>query len=119
MVFELTWKVTYNDGLTFYQNRENKYPKIDRSKLSLFQLLKGDKVVLSLDLDNDKNLFYRRRVSKSFGGKEEVVYLVGWHSGNKEKEINYIFEDGHIETNNEWISDHKWFYKPKLHSCEN
>ena len=94
---EIKWRARYSDGSSLDQGK-NQYEKIDRTRLNAFEILKDDKLILRVWLDDDrrKKLVYRRRVQTDFDGNiKNVVYLVGWHMkvGNESiQSINYVIE---------------------------
>ena len=111
------WKAIYNDGTEYnqYENgKANSYAEIDRSRLSQFVLHENNKPLIVIHLDKRKKLIYRRRVAKHvFGGKEEVVYIVGWQEHincMNIQSISFLFEDGHIEVLDRFKENHDWFY---------
>ncbi len=117
---ELIWKAIYLDGKSLNQYNEgkvNKYTDINRDLLKFFELYDQDKLILRLHLNKNKRLIFRRRVSLNMQGKiTEVIYLVGWQSkikGENVQSINYIFEDGHIESAGAW-DEKSIFYAPNL-----
>ena len=117
MTYELFWKAIYNNGTEINQYNEdgtvNKYIDIVRTGLVQFVIYNGDKSVLVVHLDSNKNLIFRRRVAmKLISSKQEVVYLAGWQenkNGINIQQISFIFEDGHIEVVDGFKKDHKWF----------
>jgi len=123
------WKAVYADGTELSQYNEAefvkppharkgaKYTDIDRSKLKEFHIYKDsdpNNPFLVISLDGNKRLIYRRRVVQSLlTNKKEVVILAGYQekiAGKNVQNINFIFEDGHIETVDKFRSDHKWYY---------
>ncbi len=124
------WKAVYNDGkeLSQYEEdgKENKYPDIDRSKLSAFEIRKAgiiqpkavpDQLLFKMYLEPGRRLIYRRRVLEKYkfgGGARDIkakpigrsiIYLVGWQAtigGRSVQDIAYVFEDGHVELSGIW-----------------
>jgi len=117
------WKAIYEDGTEFPQfdryGNENKYPKIDRKRLSKFVMMKAvDKPLLVIHLDKHKRLICRQRVEKSGMSNEilEQIWIVGWQEtrdGVNHQAVFCIFEDGHIEARDRFKEDDPWFYSPK------
>lgn len=116
-----SWKAIYKDDSCLPQfnndGSENKYADIDRNKLSQFHLIKDDKPVVIVYLDENKKLICRRRVAKHFSGPkagtEEVVWIVGWQENRKGINVQmicFVFEDGHIEVVDRFDEKHPWFY---------
>lgn len=116
---EITWKAIYSKGksLKQYNGKTNKYTDIDRDLLKFFEVYNQDKLILRLHLDKSKRLIYRKRVEQNvMTGKKSSIYLVGWQStikGENIQSINYIFEDGHIESAGAW-DEKTIFYAPNL-----
>lgn len=123
MYSSIYWKAVYKDGKSltqFEEEKENKYPDIDRSKLAVFEIRKAamdgqeDRVLFKLFLEPGRRLIYRRRVLKRYkfgktGNPEpagtEIIYLAGWQAtigGRSVQDIAYVFEDGHVELAGQW-----------------
>jgi len=126
------WKAVYSDGTYLDQIESdgtvNKYPDIDRSKLTQFIMVntETDKTHIVLHLREGQKLIHRRRVSKRIPLSElfykdnperslvETVWLVGWHEnkdGVNVQMLIFLFEDGSIEFMDKWREDHA-LYKP-------
>lgn len=121
----ITWKAIYNNGMRLPQfnedGSENKYPEIDRSRLSAFEIYNMDKLILRIHFEKGRRLIYRKRVSRGLSGKQQAIYLIGWQqtiAGQNIQDIAYVFEDGHIELAGKWKEDHRWFYAPNLIAVE-
>ena len=115
---ELQWKAIYNDGTFLPLKREdgteNKYTDIDRNRLIQFVLLNGDKPVITIHLDKNKKLIYRRRVYRDTGNILGVIYLVGWQenkNGVNVQSISFVFPDGHIHVLDRFYENHPIFDK--------
>jgi hypothetical protein len=79
------------------------------------------RIVFALHLDEGQRLIYRRRVRKSVGGGEFVVYLVGWQktiANHNVQSISYIAESGEVHMAGAWRDDHPWFYSVAPVPCE-
>jgi len=117
------WKAIYKDGTSLCQfeenGTENKYPDIDRYKLTAFEIRKAavgeqpDRLLFKMFIEPGRRLIYRRRVLERmrFGKaepelvKREIVYLVGWQAtigGRNVQDIAYVFPDGHVELAGKW-----------------
>lgn len=99
----MKWLAIYEDKSSLMQYKEdgteNSYFDIDRSRLTHFVMLEGDKAVLVVEFERrSQKLIYRKRTFVDGNGKlKGVVYLVGWHeniNGTSIKCINYIYPDG-------------------------
>lgn len=99
----MQWLAIYDDDSSLMQYKEdgteNSYFDIDRSRLTHFVMLEGDKAVLVVEFERrSQKLIYRKRTFVDGNGKlKGVVYLVGWHeniNGISIKCINYIYPDG-------------------------
>ena len=102
MQCRLNWVAIYKDGSIHKEEELDSSEKVDRNQLKEFRLFSGEKLIFSAFFDNLKRkLIFRRRVFLDVCGKEKgIVYLVGWHEnvkGVSVKSICYIYEDGHIE----------------------
>jgi len=113
------WRAIYKNGSILDQRRKdgalNKFSDIDRSKLSQFILLKENKPIIILHLDENKRLIYRRRVAISGNDSKikETVYIVGWQERRNNtnfQAIFFVFEDGRIEFVDRFKENHPWFY---------
>ena len=119
-----TWKANYNDETSLSQytgNTTNKYPDIDRSKLVSFEILKYNKPFFMLYLEDDRRLIYRRRCFMNMMTKEtHSVLIVGWQKtvgGENVQSINYLFEDGRIESHGSW-KEQAMYSQPNLIEVE-
>lgn len=101
----MKWLAIYEDKSSLMQYKEdgteNSYFDIDRSRLTHFVMLEGDKAVLVVEFERrSQKLIYRKRTFVDGNGKlKGVVYLVGWHeniNGKSTKVINYIYPNGKI-----------------------
>jgi|SRR6266849_1935481 len=112
MVF--LWKAIYNDN-TFYESSDTPgakdYDKIDRSKLSAFEIFDSDtkKLIYRLVLEPGQRLIYRKRGWQDFYTSEKLleIYMVGWQqtvNGRNIQSISHIFPDGHVEQSGKWVS---------------
>lgn len=99
----MQWLAIYDDDSSLMQYKEdgteNSYFDIDRSRLTHFAMVEGDKAVLVVEFERrSQKLIYRKRTFVDGNGKlKGVVYLVGWHeniNGTSIKCINYIYPDG-------------------------
>jgi len=113
----MQWEARYNDASLHQFNgdgSENKYADIDRNRLLSFVLYGDDgKPVFELFLDPGQRLIYRRRVRKSPGLADIIIYLVGWQmtvGGENVQSIAYVSEDGQVALAGRWRDDHPWFY---------
>lgn len=92
------WQAVYDD-LSFLDQisdgKTNSYHEIDRSKLMEFRLIepKTGRVFFIMELDKEKRLIFRRRVSMnaSTGETMAVVYLVGWQQTVNGKNVQSLF----------------------------
>lgn len=132
------WTAKYKDGTIVSQfdkeGLEISSEKVDRDKVEAFALYdphdvdpktkKLGKSVLTVHLEGEKKLIYRRRVEMNTAQKEpvEVCHLVGWRetvNGKCEQSIAYVFENSErIELAGKFREDHPWFYKVELRPFE-
>ena len=98
----MQWLAIYNDKTSLMQYKEdgteNSYFDIDRSRLTHFVMLEGEKAVLAVEFERpSQKLIYRKRTTCDlYGNAKSIVYLVGWHeniNGTSIKVINYICPD--------------------------
>ena len=102
MQSQLNWVAVYKDGTTHTQDELVNSEKIDRSQLSVFKLMDGEKLIFSAHFRCPKRklIFRKRQFLDMTGQPKGTIYLVGWHENVKGvsiKSICYIYEDGHIE----------------------
>lgn len=109
--FLLQWQAVYKDGTRFNEYKHGKqipkgYLLIDRKKLKFFQLMSMDnRVIVTLELDKGKKLFYRRRVQRVILGKEntKIIYCVGYNMRYFKKLIIWIHDDYSIMVTDKWL----------------
>lgn len=120
---ELMWYVVYDDDSIFVQyeedGTENAFGSIDRDRLMEFHLIgrTTEKVVLSISMDKDQRLIFRRRNSMSgnTGEKNWTIYMAGWQktvNGKNVQSINWVFPDGRIVNTGKFQDNHPVFYSP-------
>jgi hypothetical protein len=120
-IMELIWKAVYTDGSSLDQYNDgkvSKYTDIDRTKLQFFELWDKDKLILRLHLEPGRRLIFRKRVEQQImtSEKKTMFWMVGWQQtikGENVQSINYIFEDGHVESAGAW-DEKSIFYAPNL-----
>lgn len=114
----LIFSAIYKDGKKVMLSDENPYDKLDRKNILFMEVKKlNDTPFLLMKLDDDVKLIYRRRVEKTVGMEEQVVYLLGWHKDGFQT-INYINEDGRIIQGGKFDENDKWMYAPKFREFE-
>lgn len=110
------WRAIYGNGSSIDSANNAKYPDIDRTALTEFQLLHGDKVVVALKVDKEKKVFCRRRVAKPImgPGPEQVIWVLGWRrkrSDNTiEMRVSFVAPNGDIRVLDKFEEKHPWFY---------
>jgi len=101
----MQWLAVYDDKSSLMQYKEdgteNSYFDIDRSRLTHFAMVEGDKAVLVVEFERpSQKLIYRKRTFMTGAGNvTAIIYLVGWQeniNGTSIKCINYIYPDGKI-----------------------
>lgn len=116
--------VAYYGADTFPQynedGSENKYPDIDRSRLTAFALVKDGNQIVRFHFLPDMRLIYRRRVELRPGVGQIVAYLAGWQktvNGVNSQSVACVFEHGGpVEIISEWADG--WFDKPEFQEYE-
>lgn len=114
----MKWKAIYSDDTHLDQFNDdgtaNNYADIDRNKLSAFDIINNDKLILHVNLNDKKRLIYRRRVRQKLStGAQTVVYLVGYQQtigGKNVQVVNHIYEDGHIEQHDTYKGGEPQYY---------
>jgi hypothetical protein len=101
----LSPRAVYTDG-TYLDLKGASYEAIDRTRLASFCLLKDDKVVFQLILQEGQRLIWRKRTILTPGAGERVWHLVGWQKtikGENIQCIGYVSEnDGYVLMAGEW-----------------
>lgn len=127
---QFRWVAQYRDGTVVNQydkdGKERSYEHLERDRISAFALYDQEsrRSILTLHLEPDQKLIYRRRVEQRVGQADptEVCYLVGWRrtaNGECVQSIAYVFEkSGRIELAGRFREDHPWFYSPSLRAFE-
>ena len=101
----MQWLAIYDDDSSLMQYKEdgteNSYFDIDRSRLTHFAMIEGEKTVLVIEFERpSQKLIYRKRTTCDlYGNAKGIIYLVGWHeniNSTSIKCINYIYPDGKI-----------------------
>lgn len=104
MQSQLSWTVIYDDGSIHTQDELKSHSNVEFQKLRQFQLIKDDKVVISVFFDGIKKPIFRiRHICRGLTinpDNEEIIYLVGWKPKKGEPTIFYVYQDGHIEVDN-------------------
>lgn len=125
----IQWLAIYKDGETLPQHngeRENKYIDIDRARLAVFALRRGDRMLLAVHFDHPaQRLIYRRRVFMRQGGETEdkqIFHLVGWQrsisAGETVQAICVMNDDGAIDLIGRWRDEHLLFESVHYLPCE-
>ena len=113
------WKAVYSDNTELNQfnldGLENKYIDIDRSKLIQFSLYRNKSPLITVHLDSNKKLIYRKRIAATgFGCQiKEMVHLIGWQenvNGKNAQMLFAVFQDNHIEVMDRFKEGHQWLY---------
>lgn len=107
----MRFKAVYNDGTSFGWDEDDPpqqaYSKIDRAKLTAFELYVGDRLIHRLHLEQGQRLIVRRRPEfyRHSGELKNLVYIVGYQetvAGINRQAITAIFMDGHTELIGSW-----------------
>jgi len=116
------WKAVYLDGSVASNKAKNKYQELDRSKIVQFGLVdSSDRWLLKFSSGSLQNVFYRRRVEKTMGSPDKVVYLLGFLEtvGDEVKVYVFaLFEDLHVEWFDGFQEAHQWLYPIKFREDE-
>ena len=104
----VTWEAIYKNGASFRQN-SIKYSDIDRAQLMQFNLYDNLGKFVTVNLNNDKTLFYRKRVCVDNHNNTTSIYIVGWRTTD-DITILTIFDDGHMELLDEFREGSSWLY---------
>lgn len=127
---KILWAAQYKDGSVINQFTDGKELSTDnlerRDEIESFALWDQEtrKPVLTLHLDPDQKLIYRRRCWQRVDEERpsKVVYLVGWRrtvAGECIQSIAYVFEDtGRVELAGRFRENHPIFDAPKLRPFE-
>lgn len=119
------WRATYSDGTHLDElnvdGSPNKYTNIDRSRLTLFQLIDttDDKPKVTLHLKPSMRLIHRKWQLIHLtpqGRRDETVWIIGWHENRQGINVQmllFIFEDGGVEFMDRW-DDKKALYAPVI-----
>lgn len=137
------YKAIYNDGTSFSFSEDsvgtNDYQKIDRTKLTSFEIYNDTKLLHILHLEPKQQLIVRRRVREilkkrknpnwkegddiknaMIATQEQIVfYMVGFQEnvkGENKQSILLIYQDGHTEMISRWKEEP--YSKPNLQSQE-
>jgi len=137
------WRGIYGDGSSIDSVNNAKYPDIDRTALTEFQLLHDDKVIEAIKVDKHKKVFCRRRVAKPImgPGPEQVIWVLGWRRKRSRLEIfgraiayilqpwkwkskrtdsriemrvSFVAPNGDIRVLDKFEEKHPWFYSIKF-----
>jgi hypothetical protein len=123
------WKAVYNDNTFLNQfnsdNTENKYTAIKRDELKQFIIFSTNKneplIVVHFTRPSQK-LIYRQRVAMGVDSKiKRRVVIVGWQEnvqGKNVQHINFVWENGFIETMDRFNPEHRLFYPIRFLPCE-
>ena len=114
---EYNWQAIYDDGTEINHRNEdgsfNRYHDLDKKRLSVFTLyLDGRPHTVSLG--KGAQLIYVRRVERTVGGVEKVLFILGWRkkvAGNNIQSIMFIGDQGTILADNFGTG---MFEEPKL-----
>ncbi len=89
------WLACYKDGRQLKQSVEAKYEELERDKLYAFVLMFQDKDILTIWLDDDRQLIWRLRREVKPGKGEQRMHLAGWREKVGDRTVQtlcYIFE---------------------------
>lgn len=115
----ISWLAELRNGVVIPQfdcnGQAQSSDNIDRSQIKTFSLFDDDRRVLSIHLDHDDKLIYRRRVEQKETGETQAVYIVG--CSNKGY-YSFLFEDGRVEIINSFVETDPWFYSPTFREFE-
>lgn len=137
------YKAIYNDGTSFAFSEDasgtNDYQKIDRTKLTSFEVYQDTRLLHILHLEPGQQLIVRRRVRERWGKRKNpnwkdgddpafqmigfseqfVFYMVGYQEnvkGENKQSILLIYPDGHTEMISRWKEEP--YSKPNLQQEE-
>jgi len=128
MTEELTWLAHYEDGSNLAQANGNTYKDIDRTRLAIFDLWQGDRLVVRVDLTDDvtdgigpRRLIWRTRHFLDSAGGRVKVHLCGWQrrvAGKNVQAICYVTEDGTVLLGGQFGHNLPFGYAPVKLECE-
>lgn len=107
---KITWRAVYDDGSSLPQiaagGLRHRYQDIERDRLVCFDLLRGDAVLVRVDMRDDsggslgpKRLIWRMRKELNDKGHRSCVHLAGWQrlvNGRNVQAIAYVFDNGAV-----------------------
>jgi hypothetical protein len=112
-----TFSAIYKNGNKVTLSETLSYDHLDRKNIEFMEVLKDDQPFLLMKLEDGDKLIYRKRVQKTMGYEDFVVYLLGWHRDGFQS-INYISQDGTVVQGGKWNENDSWMYAPKLREYE-
>ena len=86
------WVACYKDGRQIKQDDSQSYDSLDRINLEAFVLMFEDKDILTIWLDDNRQLIWRLRRELTPGVGEQRVHLTGWREQSGSQTLCYIFE---------------------------
>lgn len=137
------YKAIYNDGTSFSFSEDsvgtNDYQKIDRTKLTSFEVYQDTRLLHILHLEPGQQLIVRRRVREVHKKRRNplwkegddiknamistveqlVFYMIGYQEnvkGENKQSILLIYPDGHTEMISRWKEEP--YSKPNIHPEE-
>lgn len=112
-----TFSATYKDGKRLTLSPELSYDDLPRDGIDTFEVTTDGGSFFTLKLDEGQKLIYRKRVEKTMGQPDYVVYLFGWRKDGYQS-INYLSQDGVIIQAGKFVDTDPWMYTPTLRGFE-
>ena len=116
------WRAIYLDDTTLYQKMEGQEissEAIDRTRIKRIELLTDNNdVVVTLDIEQGQNFFYRRR-NRLIDGGHQICHVLGkLCKGMVDGPVIFHFDEGAVEYTNGFDMSHPWFYPVNFRPCE-
>ena len=92
---KINWTAIYKNGTRIRHIKGIKYDTLDRSNLEAFEVSWMNVPVVTVHLQENQQLIWRKRTEQAPGGVKKIVYLCGWRemiNGKDVQTITYIFD---------------------------
>jgi len=92
---KINWTAVYKDGKKVKRVKGITYDTLNRTNLKAFEVTWMNIPVVTVHLQENQQLIWRRRNEVTPGGLSRIVYLCGWRemiNGKDVQTITYIFD---------------------------